>query len=1325
MDMTIENQLSKVTQKTVSLTYPPYMVRQNTLVFVERSQPGSTNPEIIPCRALCLNTSWFDENVCMLVTSWRYFGHPNGLSSKHEGPLSYIEIHLPPLAVPASVAVPEPDRDFLWWTQQRACPEYDHEEQFARLMHSTAVTSGNRAVQALSDGRQAQPVSVCGRVSAVSMLIETSDNGDDCPVFIIDLSLDTRPPTSLSYNNHVVSVPIAFSGKQYLGLFASSQVGDSLLVSNIRPFMLTAEDGSSVPVFATTPDSQAFRVDEFENLSDSQMYVSHTQSVAFSQNSEQDLFSQISHSRGSSISRSASRLSAETSASVANADNGRLVVDEMRLESYEGVVTRMLDLTLGIYVIDDSHILVLAYWPHFAPSFVLRPGTRVLLDNVHVVLLSNSRGYHWSWLTHVFPDSTSDASDINSRRALVFGACARSSVRITEFAPHSDPGTARILLNMDIAATLARRAGGLVRLIEATESFWKLLKKFPNGPVASKANPDGPDQLLSMALAWTGATHESHRRINLEFLRHRRHCQSSCLASTRRICTLKDILQRFRAFWDAKKRRQAVDGDVGLSTVEVGTLNASPADLDLENTPLIGRLVVSERGQLFLWDSTAHILIHPSFASVRRGTADSTTQQQPLFPGQQLVGHVYSWNSWRLVTESVNVSSISRLRIDNRSSGGNAALQQSPDFKLAYAVASSPAIVYADPTFGGIPTHRSGPLIDQTQASTEIGGSSAQHPLCFVFLVHWKEAVAPAPANIPAANDKKLLSDSTPWTSRILVRGMSLKIDLDNFYQQLENAMDKQPVISINISDPSNGSGRPLADCLDSCVLRYSPAKVPVVFTPGSAFVICVRSSQQTSRLHDEQASASIFGVGLGSRDHVYPVHLVVDGQHMSNSPLHMTRHLPVPTVSIVTNSGSDVVDRMRLAETYSVSKVLSLAESGGAAGHGGSGFLVSVHGTIVQRKINGVVEFISQGSGADATSDSTSAASSSRSSLVSGMLDTQILLGSESDMSCTVLLYVKLHTYAHPLGLLPGAHVIFRNVSFNVAKATNNVYLTSTTLTTIEHIDFRSTTSILDEAGDTRHFDTSVDPIRACIGELYCWSPVAKTERRFGLNCRITFFEQLSVSVECKECNLVVYDMCCQCISRRHRMVDRGRPADAYESDQTTVRPRVEALCRVADGSGIARMVLCRPADMVQALGLSADDLEELYLAAAQSWNGQAVWKRPTASPNGEANMRQKQQQLMQPMRDAGAGGVDARFAAVVDRVSARVGSAGVLVEGYLALPPQGEHQQNEQQTLRMDGQTFSVTKRAVPKIIATRVVRMNTIENCWLLLDDGQMTT
>ncbi|KAJ2396577.1 hypothetical protein GGI05_001051 [Coemansia sp. RSA 2603] len=1231
----------QVVRKTETLAYPPYTVHQNTVVFVERSSATDSRPEVIACRALCLNTSWFNNDVCLLITHWRYIERPSGLSGEHSESLSHIEILSSPLLVPATISVPESDRDFSWWTQQRTCPSYDLEEQFTQTMRTTALSSGNRAKEALVDRRQTQTMSLCGRITAISTLINASDE-NKC-VFIIDLSVDTRPPTSLGYNEHVVCIPVAFTSARYLGLFACAQIGDALVVSHVRPFTLTTEDGSAQAVFATTCASLAFRVDELTGLSDSQLHVSHTQTTAPSQSS-QAFGSQ--HSRGSTQGFSACA-SPGAAAVCAASDDARLVSGR-GVESYEGVVTRMLDMTLGVYVLDDSHVAVLAYWARFSPAYVLRPGTRVLLENVHVALLSNTSGYSWSWLARVFSDSM-DAADGGARRMLVFGACARSSVRITGFAAHGEPGSARVLLDVQAAGVLASRAGGVVRLIEAAEAYWKLGDKFPHGPVASQANREAPGQLMEMALAWTGVT-QRPRRLTLEFLRHAKHCPADRPAGARRLRTLKSVLRLFAAFWDARRTaRRTADG--GQPSAEVTTLSASPADLGLQNTPLVGRLVVSERGQVFLWDGTAHVLVHPSFGAAGRASADAPL---PLFPGQLLVGHVYSWNSWRLVAECVDVASISRLRTEPR---------EARYFELAYAAVSSPALLHADATFGGLPVHRLPPPDAQ----------STQPAQCFVFLVHWREAVGPRPPDLPAAGDKRLLADTTPWKSHILVHGVALHIGLDAYRRHMESAEDQQKVrVSFDLA-----RGSP-----ERCVVRYAPEKVPAVFVPGSAFVLCVRG-EQTFRLRDAQ-EGGVLGVRVGSRDHVRPVHVVVGGRHVSTSPLHMTRHLPVPTISIAAADSAGLADRLGPPHACSVAEVLAMPERGG-----GAGTLVCVHGTVVQRKINGVVEFL------------TAPAKNTTAGLVSGMLDTQLLLASESDLTNTVLVYLKLHTYAHPPGVLPGAQVVLRNVALGVAKATDNAYLTSTMLTTIEHVEYPTAPS--DAAASVGYFDPSVAPVRCCIGELYGRHSAQHSDelsaRRFSLVCRVAALEQLSVQAECPTCGLVLRDASCQCLGTR--------------STDTPVRAHVEALFRVTDGSGIARMLVCTPSDLSHALALLPDDLQLMYNAAARSWAGRVVWTRKKSPQNMDA--AEPDRRVLGGERE----GVDAGFGALVERVAARMPSAALLVEGCLAPPVQAEQQVTEQQTLRLDGLTVDVTKHPVPKFIATNVARMNAMETCLRLLD------
>ncbi|KAJ1826407.1 hypothetical protein LPJ73_009020, partial [Coemansia sp. RSA 2703] len=191
----------------------------------------------------------------------------------------------------------------------------------------------------------------------------------------------------------------------------------------------------------------------------------------------------------------------------------------------------------------------------------------------------------------------------------------------------------------------------------------------------------------------------------------------------------------------------------------------------------------------------------------------------------------------------------------------------------------------------------------------------------------------------------------------------------------------------------------------------------------------------------------------------------------------------------------------------------------------------------------------------------------------------------------------------------------------------------------------------------------------------------------------------QLSVQAECPTCGLVLRDASCQCLGTR--------------SADTPVRAHVEALFRVTDGSGIARMLVCTPSDLSHALALPPDDLHLMYNAAARSWAGRVVWTRKKSPQN--VDTAEPDRRVLGGERE----GVDAGFGALVERVAARMPSATLLVEGCLAPPVQAEQQVTEQQTLRLDGLTVDVTKHPVPKFIATNVARMNAMETCLRLLD------
>ncbi|KAJ2816283.1 hypothetical protein IWW50_006554 [Coemansia erecta] len=143
------------------------------------------------------------------------------------------------------------------------------------------------------------------------------------------------------------------------------------------------------------------------------------------------------------------------------------------------------------------------------------------------------------------------------------------------------------------------------------------------------------------------------------------------------------------------------------------------------------------------------------------------------------------------------------------------------------------------------------------------------------------------------------------------------------------------------------------------------------------------------------------------------------------------------------------------------------------------------------------------------------------------------------------------------------------------------------------------------------------------------------------------------------------------------------------------TTRVEAELLCLVSDGSGIAWAAVSNSADLACVLGLSSSELEGLYRKAAQSWNGQLLWRAPRRG-------------WAQPQAQNSPG--------VVDRAAATAVGASILVEGAV----QRGSRAVKRQQLRLDGDDVVVDKLLAPRIAALQVTRPVATELCWRLLDD-----
>ncbi|KAJ2173780.1 hypothetical protein EV181_007321, partial [Coemansia sp. RSA 532] len=217
----------------------------------------------------------------------------------------------------------------------------------------------------------------------------------------------------------------------------------------------------------------------------------------------------------------------------------------------------------------------------------------------------------------------------------------------------------------------------------------------------------------------------------------------------------------------------------------------------------------------------------------------------------------------------------------------------------------------------------------------------------------------------------------------------------------------------------------------------------------------------------------------LGALDHVHPVRLdlgnsaSIDDYTSGAGLSDIVRAIP----SVRINAVSSQMHKQLFSKVYSVGDLFSSAVTE-LEPHTKGGFraasaesIISVCGIISQYEVKKAVEFGITGKRQSSES-------------MAGQLESHITLYDISDSTKTVVLYMKLASYSHPLGLVPGVKVVCRDVSLSVSKSSGNPYLNGTAATSIDEaaIDLAPTNSIVAE---TKAAESS-EPVYKCIGALY-----------------------------------------------------------------------------------------------------------------------------------------------------------------------------------------------------------------------------------------------
>ncbi|KAJ2729703.1 hypothetical protein H4S00_000365 [Coemansia sp. D1744] len=1234
----------RVADKTEKLARAPFCISAGSLVFCETSG-GST--EQIRCQTSAPRTSWFLDSIVVLLTHWRYIQPPKLLRGDSAKAWSYIEILSAPVLLPANIELPHIERPLSWWLKHQVYPELELEQELFAAIKELPPIGGAQALSILAqhprkrqkaerpdntsvvvtsifDGNT-QLQSILGRVRAIGALSSEIDN--DGPGFLVDMAVDPAQPD----DDTPVSITILLCGQQFLGLFAAVCVDDSLLLTDLQPSVSLDGSSDNLAAFATTATSRAFRIDEFDGLEESQICVSAASQTPFTQQSQRSLLSQITH-QGSAACTGAlaldTQIQSPTRTSPAN--DCHLAVHDGKLESYTGEVTRVVDTMLGVYVIDDSHLLMLTFWPLLSPVFVLRPGSHVLLDNMHVLLLSDSDSYCWKWLKLAFPKPNSSQPG-GDRRVLIFGACTRSSIRIIDFPSSSNSAEFAAAIDGSLVVAILRQVCGLVEMIEVVEAFWVLRKKFPYGPLGAERQTREAEKsilqvTLQMALALSGYRETSGTCLArqdslIKFTNHRSLCQVSQMSSRDpcRVVTLREVMRRY--FIWRKQNTDRGSGDLTHKPGDAPLTNIYPSQLQLEGISLIGRLAVNERGCVYLRDETAELRVCVSAAVHDPHLV--TLPGKPTFSGQNLIGHVCIWHTWHLVIESIGVAP------------GSDCGDISKRFSQVYARISSPTALHVDRMFDGV-------------ADSAFDAASSG----FLFVAH---SQGPAMPQLTSANGV------SSWEAMTVVKGVRVNIDSGSDLKQL------------HLDNCSNVTLLDIDGDFQAVSILCRPGKTPVCFAAGSAYIVCTKNVPQ----YRKPSAVSETGFALfelGALDHVHPVRLdlgnsaSIDDYTSGAGLSDIVRAIP----SVRINAVSSQMHKQLFSKVYSVGDLFSSAVTE-LEPHTKGGFraasaesIISVCGIISQYEVKKAVEFGITGKRQSSES-------------MAGQLESHITLYDISDSTKTVVLYMKLASYSHPLGLVPGVKVVCRDVSLSVSKSSGNPYLNGTAATSIDEaaIDLAPTNSIVAE---TKAAESS-EPVYKCIGALYAVQEACNAV----VSCQVRSVESLKLSMSCVSCKQVVCNMGCGCIKKQHTFMGMS-----LGTVSATVCD-AELLCLVSDGSGIAWTSVSNIADIECMLGLSGDELDELCGDAARSYNGQFLWKA----------VRRDRAHAM---------------AGVMERAAAAAVGTSVLVEGTVRRGVQAV----KRQQLRLDGRDIMVDKLLAPRITALRVTRPMATELCWRLLNE-----
>ncbi|KAJ2400285.1 hypothetical protein GGI23_002132, partial [Coemansia sp. RSA 2559] len=539
------------------------------------------------------------------------------------------------------------------------------------------------------------------------------------------------------------------------------------------------------------------------------------------------------------------------------------------------------------------------------------------------------------------------------------------------------------------------------------------------------------------------------------------------------------------------------------------------------------------------------------------------------------------------------------------------------------------------------------------------------------------------------------------WQTKMAVSGVAFRADFQRFHSQLQS--QKQLAATREKLD----FGEVVENSIDECVLVFTLGEIPGLLEPGTAYVVCLSNLEHTGKSNERiytgkpiSGDGSVTYIKLGRYDHIHPVHVAISSPAIDAEQIYGSDLFDVPCITAHVTS-ERTFEKLTTNTVHSVRDIHRHC-SETADSRLQPGERVTVAGVISKRELLEATAF--GGSGGDAKTEDGPSRGPPQKAAVTGLFKTLVVLQDCTDVAQNISLYVKLTSYSHPVGLIPGAHAVVRDATFNISRATGKAYLSATAITEIQ-TSLVGATPLRHEApsgtdGCTASNSENVVEV-PFIGQLYAQRSFQN--RRILLSgCYIDSVSSIQIIVICARCGQVVCSMQCCCGTRSLKVL-KMLALDSLARE--AAYSEVNMTAQVSDGSGIALVAISGAGALCEVLQLSPTALESLYHASAQSFDGKFVWRQQRRQD--ETNQPNEMQRIL-------GLAVAAAAKTAILRIEGAFQSTETLSADKAPWPV-------VKQPLRLYGNDLVVNRYATATIAAHKVNRISVAERCWQLLEKG----